>query len=238
MNQRDAFLQHQSLPVFLEQADLLREFLRGLTLEQLQKLLCCNRQIAESNYIRYQQMVLRRNLSPAILSFEGIQYRYMAPQVFTYDAFDYIDRHLCILSGLYGLLRPFDGVVPYRLEMQAKLRASFCSSLYEFWGDKLYRQLAETDTVFINLASAEYSKVISRYLAPHIRFITCTFGELEAGKIREKGVYVKMARGEMVRYMAERGVKTPEEMQQFNHLGYAFAQSLSSETNYVFLRRA
>lgn len=73
MNQRDAFLQHQSLPVFLEQADLLREFLRGLTLEQLQKLLCCNRQIAESNYIRYQQMVLRRNLSPAILSFEGIQ---------------------------------------------------------------------------------------------------------------------------------------------------------------------
>ena len=115
-----------SLPQFLEQTERLKAVLQSMSPQDLQALWKCNDSIAKLNIERLDQMDLRRNLTPAILSYEGIQYRYMAPSVMETTHLDYLREHLRILSGFYGLLRPFDGVTPYRLEMQAKLAVDGC----------------------------------------------------------------------------------------------------------------
>ena len=172
-----------------------------------------------------------------MVSYDGIQYQYMAPQVFEEAYYRYVQEHLRILSGFYGIVKPLDGVTPYRLEMQAKLKMAPCKNLYEYWGDSLYRELTRDDHVILNLASYEYSKCIEKYLTPDDRYITCVFGQLIDGKIKEKGVYVKMARGEMVRYLAERGAKEPEEAKGFDRLGFAYVEEYSDEKTYVFLMK-
>ena len=136
------------LPVFLEQTERLKAALQGMSPAERQTLWKCNDAIAKLNTERLDAMDLRRRLTPAIVSYEGIQYQYIAPAVMETAQLDYLREHLRILSGFYGLLRPFDGVTPYRLEMQAKLLVGGCRDLYQFWGDALALQLAsETDFV-------------------------------------------------------------------------------------------
>ena len=182
-------------------------------------------------------MELGTVLTPALLSYQGIQYQYMAPGVFTNKEYDYIQVHLRILSGFYGVLRPFDGVLPYRLEMGARCSTPFCKSLYDFWGDSLYRTLtAGGEDTLLNRASAEYAKAVRPWVTPPVRWIDVTFGETDGDNVVEKGVYVKMARGEMVRFLAERNAETPEAAQGFDRLGYRFSPAHSTAASYVFLR--
>ena len=163
----------------------------------------------------------------------------MAPGVFTQAQLEYVGEHLRILSGFYGVLRPFDGVSPYRLEMQAKVKAPFCKNLYDFWGDSLGEFLLQEDSVLVNLASEEYAKAVRPAVAGKGRFVTCVFAEEpEPGRLVEKGVYVKMARGEMVRFAAEHNVQSPEGLQGFSRLGYAFDSQRSTEDTYLFCRSA
>jgi len=145
----------------------------------------------------------------------------MAPHVFTYDQLEYVAAHLRILSGFYGLLRPFDGVTPYRLEMGAKLSAGGSRDLYEFWGDSLAETVCAESDCIINLASKEYSRCIEKHLPSNVRFVTVVFGEHIGGKTVEKGTMRKMARGEMVRYLAENGAERPEALRAFDRLGYS-----------------
>ena len=223
-----------SSPVYLEKARTLLSFLKSLSPEQLQKLWACNDSIARQNTERLQHMDLTHNLTPAILAYEGIAFQYMAPSVFEDAHFQYVQEHLRILSGLYGVLRPMDGVQPYRLEMQAKVQAGSCKNLYEFWGDDLYRQVK--GGVILNLASKEYSQCIEKYLGPEDTFITCVFGETVNGKLVQKGTFAKMARGEMVRFLAEQQAENPEEAKNFHRLGYRFRRELSSDREYIFER--
>lgn len=224
------------LPVFIKDAEVILEWMRQLSYDQAKKLWACNDQIAGLNYERIAHMDLYRSLTPAILSYEGIAYQYMAPDVFEYGQFDYVQEHLRILSGFYGILKPLDGVTPYRLEMQAGADIAGTRNLYEYWGDRLYREVADDSRIIINLASREYSRCIERYLKPDDTYITCIFGEMERGRCVQKGVYAKMARGEMVRYMAVHNIEDPEEIKHFDVLGYVFSEELSSGREYVFLR--
>ena len=233
MNVDTDTLAPSGLPVFLEETEQLMEWMRRLSLAEAKALWKCNDRIAEQNYRRFQEMDLRRNLTPAVIAYEGIQYQYMAPSVFGGAETEYIQEHLRILSGFYGVLKPFDGVVPYRLEMQAK--ASEAGDLYRFWGEKLYREAA--DEVILNLASKEYSRCIEKYLRPEKLFLTVTVGELIGGKVKQKGTFAKMARGEMVRYLAENQVEEPQGIKGFDRLDYHFAEELSTETEYVFLKQ-
>ena len=120
MNVDTDTLASAGMPAFLEQTGKLLEWMRALSREEAQALWKCNDKIAEQNYQRFQEMELSKNLTPAIIAYEGIQYQYMAPAVFGGTESEYVQEHLRILSGFYGVLKPFDGVVPYRLEMQAK----------------------------------------------------------------------------------------------------------------------
>ena len=225
------------LPVFLEQTEAICNWLKGKTSEELQALWKCNDKIAKQNVNRLKKMDLEKNLTPAILSYEGIAYQYMAAAVFEDGHLDYVQDHLRILSAFYGALKPLDGVTPYRLEMQAKAAIGDYKNLYDLWGKRLYEEVRDEDGIIINLASKEYSKCIEKYLTDEDRFITCTFCEEVKEKMVQKATYAKMARGEMVRYMAEYNIEKPEDMKKFDCLGYRFREDLSTETEYVFERR-
>lgn len=237
MHLDDDFLPPRNRPQFLDQAVQLAAYLKTLPFAELKTLLGCNDSIARRSFAQYHRMNLPLDpAGPAILSYDGIQYRYMAPQLLGYGELDYLEEHIRILSGLYGLLRPFDGVVPYRLEMQARLRAAFCRDLYDFWGDRLARALLAEDDTLLNLASGEYSRAVLRHLGSDMHCITCRFGELQNDRLLEKGVHVKMARGEMVRFLAENHLTRPEQVRAFDRLGFAFCPRLSDDHTYIFLR--
>lgn len=226
----------RDLPLFLEKTDRLLAALRELPAARLKRLWKCSDVIAEENIGRLAAMDPRRRLTPAILSYEGIQYRYMAPDVFTDEQFAYLQEHLRILSGFYGLLRPFDGVTPYRLEMQAKLSVDGAKDLYAFWGADLARVLAQDAGWVLDLASKEYSDAVAKHLPASVPLVRCVFGEEQAGRVVEKGTFCKMARGEMVRFMAETKAARPEDLTAFDRLGYRFSAEHSSENALVFLR--
>lgn len=240
MNCVPDLLPYEGKPVFIKKAERLMYELQKYSLPQLQQLFACNESIAQLNYERYQHMNLYQTLSPAILSYEGIQYQYMAPVVFTNQELAYVQKHLRILSAFYGVVKPMDGVVPYRLEMQAKLPIGTYKNLYEYWGKSIYEEVIKEESVIINLASKEYSKVIERYLSPEVTYITCIFGKLVNGKVKTTGTYAKMARGEMVRFMAENQINEMNDLKKlcsFDRLGYQFDPSRSSKTQLVFTQK-
>lgn len=231
------FLPASALPAFLDDSQILLSYLKGLSYDQAKNMWQCSDNIAHKSFLAVKDMDLFKNLTPAVFAYEGIQYQYMAPSLFDSNALKYIDSHLRILSAFYGILSPFDGICPYRLEMKAKISMGNIHSMYDFWDDKIARYLFSQDDCIINLASAEYSKCISKYITKDIRLITCVFGTLHGGKVLEKGTYAKMARGEMVRFLAENSITQPQGIKDFNHLNYSYNNELSTENTYVFLKK-
>ena len=225
------------LPVFIDKTEEILSWMKSKSKEELQTIWKCNDKIAEQNFNRLEKMDLYSRLTPAVLAYEGIAFQYMAPSVFEIQKFEYLQNHLRILSAFYGVLKPLDGVTPYRLEMQAKAEIEETTNLYDYWGDRLYHSVIDDSRTIINLASKEYSKCIERYLSDKDNYITITFCELSGDKLVTKGTYAKMARGEMVRFMAENNIENPVDIQKFDRLGYAFRGNLSSETEYVFERK-
>ena len=225
------------MPDFLDKTTKILSWMKSLEKEELKAIWKCNDKIARQNFDRLENMDLYHMLTPAILSYEGIAFQYMAPAVFEYGQFEYIQKHLRILSAFYGSLKPLDGVRPYRLEMQAKVEIGDAKNLYEYWHDMLYRSVIDESRIIINLASKEYSKCIEKYLTPKDKYITISFCEQAGTKLVTKGTYAKMARGEMVRFMAENDIENPDDIKKFDRLGYIFRSDLSSDSKYVFERK-
>lgn len=230
----DAF-EVTGVPEFINETSILLQKIQTLSYSEAKALWKCNDKIAELNYDRYKDMDLHRRLTPALISYEGLQYQHIAPDILTEGALSYISDHLRILSGFYGILKPFDGVSPYRLEMQAKLYVNGCKDLYDFWGDSLYKKLVEDDRTIINLASKEYSQCIEKYITEKDKFITIEFGELVNGKVKQKGTLAKMARGEMVKFMANNQISDLNDIKDFQELGFAYSKEFSDEGKYIFL---
>lgn len=235
MNEDTDSIEVTGMPGFINDAIILMYEMQSLSLSEGKALWKCNDRLAELNYKRYKDMALMRRLTPAVIAYEGLQYQHMAPKVLTTRALSYLSDHLRILSGFYGVLKPFDGVTPYRLEMQAKLSVNDCKDLYDFWGDRLYHSLVDDDRIILNLASKEYSQCIEKYITPKDRFITIEFGELVEGKVKQKGTISKMARGDMVRFMAENNISDLNGLKDFQELGFAYSKELSSNSKYVFI---
>lgn len=227
---------HRQMPIFIEESQTLINYLQGLTYEEMKSIWKCSDKLAKENFHRIQNMDLYNNLTPAILSFQGLQYQYMGPGVLTSKQLDYIEKHLRILSGLYGVLKPFDGVKPYRLEMQAKLLDWDHKTLYDFWKEKLAKELFSESNCTINLASKEYSRSITNHLREDTQIINCIFGELVYGRVIQKATLLKMARGEMIRFMAENNIDQARDIKKFNRLGYLYSQELSDDNTYVFIK--
>lgn len=220
-------------PVFQSDFNHLDHFLAGMSFADL-----CHAARASEKTMQpvYDHLQHRRKhpesqpLSPALLAYQGIAFQNMAPDVFTEAQWQYVQDHLRILSGAYGLLRPLDGIVPYRLEMQTRLPFS----LYDYWKERLADQL-DPEEELICLASEEYARAVRPWRTlTDILFLE----EEEDGSRKEKGVYVKIARGTMVRWMAEHQVQCAEDLKHFDLLGYQYDPSASTAHRLVFVRRA
>lgn len=182
----------------------------------------------------------------AVLSYRGIQYTAMAPSVMTDGQLSYLGEHLRILSGLYGVLRPFDAVAPYRLEMGARLAAgvgwgaSGCRDLYGFWGPRLAEELFPAgEGLLVNVASKEYARAVVPRLAPGVRCVTCLFGCERDGRWVQRATEAKRARGTFVAWCAARGVEAEGELAAFDRGGYALdrARCAGDGTTLVFTQR-
>ena len=230
---RDSF-PIQSKPQFLDKTRILERFLKSRSNEQLKDLWHASENVTKQSILQLENMNLDERLTPAILAFSGIQYQYMAPDLFTQPALDYIQKNLRILSGFYGMLRPFDGVCPYRLELNTKMVGFRDYSLYHFWGSDIAENLFQEDNIVIDLASKQYTRLVKPYLSQGRQLITVDFQELKNDKWKTVGVHAKMARGEMVRYIAEKQIKNPTDLQDFNDFEFQFEPDVSTEDHYVF----
>lgn len=228
-------------PRFIEQSDLIQSYLREKSPQFLAELMELSSKLADENWERNQNWKKNptdEESAPALFAFTGEVYRGLDAGTLGEKEVQYLQEHYRILSGLYGLLRPSDRVMLYRLEMGRKFQFEHYNNLYEFWSDKITEQLNSElgeDDFILNLASNEYFKVVNRKQLK-AKVIDFDFYEMKSGKPKTIVVYTKHARGLMVRYCAEHQVKTLDEVKAFHYEGYLLNDELSTENKLVFTR--
>ncbi|MBW2437857.1 MAG: peroxide stress protein YaaA [Deltaproteobacteria bacterium] len=234
-----------SSPEFSAECASLVKALRKLSAAELASLMKISEKLAVLNVARYRKWKMRPGSSDAkqaLLAFKGDVFEAMNIDTYTVEAFDFAQRHLRILSGLYGILRPLDLIQPYRLEMATQLSTRSAKNLYEFWGDKIHHSLnalkkKKKSGVLINLASQEYFKTVkANRLSATV--ITPVFKEQQDSTYRVVAIYAKKARGRMCDFMIRRRLKQPPDLKSFNLDGYRFRAKLSTDTQWVFVRRS
>ncbi|KFI07821.1 peroxide stress protein YaaA [Massilia sp. BSC265] len=229
-------------PDFIHRAAELIEVLRTYSPAGIAELMDLSDSLALLNVSRYAHWSEdHAEARQAIMSFNGDVYAGLDARTLGPGEVDYAQRHLRILSGLYGLLRPLDRMHPYRLEMGTRLKNPRGSNLYAFWGESITRalnaQLAETQAAaLVNLASEEYFKSVKPKLlgAP---VVTPVFEDWKNGKYKIISFFAKRARGLMARYAAQNGVTDPEQLKDFDVDGYAYDAAASNDATWVFRRR-
>lgn len=232
-----------TLPLHLDDAQELIGVLREMTPAQIGSLMSLSDKLAGLNAARYASWhpdFSPANAKQALLAFKGDVYTGLAAEDFDAADFDFAQRHLRMLSGLYGVLRPLDLMQPYRLEMGTKLANARGANLYEFWGERisawLNQDLAEQgDAVLLNLASNEYFGAVKRK-ALDARIIDTEFKDLKNGQYKIISFYAKKARGLMARYVIKERLTDPEGLKDFDYAGYRFTAEESSADRLVFLR--
>lgn len=232
-----------TLPDFLDEAERLINILRNYSALDLAELMKLSIKLAELNFERYRdwhQPFTPENAKQAILAMKGDVYTGLDPESFKAQDFAFAQKHLRVLSGLYGVLRPLDLMQPYRLEMGTRLKNEAGRDLYAFWGASITRAVnkamkAQGDDLLINLASNEYFKAIKPKLVEG-RVITPAFKEFKNGSYRMIGVFAKKARGLMSRFIILNRLTEAEAIKAFDSEGYAFNEGLSTATDWVFTR--
>ena len=230
-------------PAFQDDAVRLSKTARNLTLRDLRGLMDISDDLARLNRDRFKAFApdpAPGAVKPAALAFNGDTYQGLEAGTLDDDAMRWAQDHLCILSGLYGLLRPLDAIQPYRLEMGCRLKTRRGNSLYDYWGDTIAKALnaqaeAQGTDVLVNCASKEYFTAADRK-ALKLRVITPTFMELKDGKPRIVSFFAKRARGAMARFIVENRLTDPAAIKDFTAGGYTYDEALSDGDTWVFLR--
>lgn len=228
-------------PKFLSQSETVMENLKTLKSKDLEKLMSISKDLAEMNLERYQNWKTKpskKNSVQAALAFKGEVYRGLDAETLSENAQNYLNNNLFILSGLYGILKPSDKIMLYRLEMGSKLDVNGSKNLYGFWKETLtdfVNSKLKKNEILLNLASVEYSKVLDdkKLKSPKI---DVEFLDFKNGQLKPIMVFFKQARGMMARYCAENEVSTLDEVKLFNENNYSFDEKLSTETKLVFTR--
>ena len=230
-------------PLFVKQSAELIALLREKSPQQIASLMSLSDKLAQLNAARYEAWRPRFNASnsrPAVLAFNGNVYGGMDARSLAADELAWLQDHLCILSGLYGVLRPLDWMQPYRLEMGTVLENAQGSNLYHFWASHISKYLnqrlrSEMAPVVLNLASQEYFKALD-LKALKARVVDCVFEEYRAGRYKVIALHAKRARGLRARHAAQQKALTPQQLQGFDVEGYAFAAGASGPQRLVFRR--
>ena len=232
-----------TLPQFVPQSAQLIEVLKHKTLAQISELMDLSDNLAALNVARYEAWrpkFTAKNSKQAVLAFNGDVYDGLEAKSLQPKDLEWAQDHVCILSGLYGVLRPLDWMQPYRLEMGTALTNLRGKNLYQFWGasiaQHLNAQLAKDKTpVVINLASQEYFKAVDQKVLK-ARVIECVFEEYKGGKYKVISFFAKRARGLLARYAIQKHIQNPEKLKDFNLEAYVYAASESDANRWVFRR--
>lgn len=227
-------------PRFLAQSQQLIDGLKKLSVGDVASLMKLSDKLAGLNMARFQTWATPFDLSnakQAVLAFKGDVYTGLDADSLDNAGFEFMQQHLRILSGLYGVLRPLDLMQAYRLEMGTKLSNAKGENLYQFWGDQLRQSVEEelSDGILINLASNEYFKAL-QVKKLNARIITPIFKDWKNGQYKIISFYAKKARGLMSRYIIDHRIKQPEKIQQFDSDGYRFSPEMSQGDDWVFIR--
>jgi len=224
-NKSDSLLE-ATIPVFKKEADQLAEQLAKLSTEELSSMMKVSESIAELNANRFRNWNKNDAVEKrAIFQFEGDVFKHLGAKDLNEDQIQYMNNNLRILSGIYGLLKPSDEMNPYRLEMGTRHNFSGSVSLYEFWGNKIAKELSDElgDAYLYNLASEEYFSSVSKFLNSE-KIINFRFLTLSDGKAKVVGVIAKRARGEMAKYLIQNKVASNEGIEKFSALGFEFKE--------------
>jgi cytoplasmic iron level regulating protein YaaA (DUF328/UPF0246 family) len=231
-------------PLFVKQASELIAVLKQKSPQEVASLMSLSDTLAGLNVARYAAWTSKftaKNAKQAVLAFDGDVYDGLDAKSLTTDELAWAQDHLCILSGLYGVLRPLDYMQPFRLEMGTRLVNAKGKDLYPFWGAQIADYLnlrfkGEKAPVLVNLASVEYFKSVDKKVLK-ARVVDCVFEDFKDGQYKIISFYAKRARGLMARYAATHRLTTPEPLQGFDLDGYAFAPAASSADRLVFRRQ-
>ena len=226
-------------PNFLDEAKQLVNIAKNLNVEELKSLMNISTSIAELNFERF-KLFGNQTKKPAAFSFAGDTYKGLKFAYMNNEDWEWAQKHLRIISGLYGLLRPLDEIEPYRLEMGSKLKGKHGSSLYEYWGNKISEKLNQHSKttgsqILVNCASNEYFSVINLKKLL-LKVITPIFMERKNGKEKIISFYAKNARGAMARFIIQNRLQSEEDLKRFNLDGYKYSSEKSSEGKLVFIR--
>lgn len=230
-------------PQLLEHAKPIVERMKKMSPKQLEKLMSISQQLALLNADRFQQWqppFTPENAKQAVLAFKGDVYLGLEAETFQQKDFEFAHKHLRILSGLYGLLKPLDLIQPYRLEMGTKVTVKRKKNLYEYWKKTITEELNQAlegkeNGLVVNLASKEYFKAVDvkKLKAP---VLTIDFKEEDQGKFKVIGFFAKKARGMMGQFIVRNRLTKAEDLKGFNEEGYRFNPELSQENHWVFSR--
>ena len=235
---------NHTAPQFLNQSSKLIKNLKEKEPKDIASLMGLSDKLATLNFDRYQSWKASKTVSaeakPSMLVFKGDVYQGLAAEDFNANQRKFAQKHLRILSGLYGILRPMDIIKPYRLEMGTKLETEKGKNLYEFWGASIQKNViddlaSQKSDLLINLASKEYFSVLGN-MPEYINVVSPVFKDFKNGKHKIISFYAKRARGLMAKWIIENKIKDFEKLSKFNLDGYYFSKSVSSATEPVFLR--
>ncbi|MCT2564113.1 peroxide stress protein YaaA [Chryseobacterium herbae] len=234
-------LLRSTTPKFIEEAAFIQSYLKHKSPKYLSELMEISPKLADENWERNQRWKNKptaKESAPAMFTFTGEVYRGLDAKTLDKNAVDYLQKNYRMLSGLYGLLKPSDKVMLYRLEMGRHFEFDQYKNLYEFWREKITEQLnseMKKGELLLHLASNEYGKVIDRKKLNH-QVIDFEFYELKEGKLKTIVVYTKHARGLVVRFCAETNAKTLNDVKAFNYDRYRIDEGKSTDTKLVFTR--
>ncbi len=236
-------IDNHSIPNLLHDAEILVNVAKKLSRSKLVQTMKISEKIADLNYQRFQDFsppFHLGNAKQAALVFNGDTYLGLQANTLSKRDMVFAQKHLRILSGLYGILRPLDLIQPYRLEMGSNFQTPKTKNLYEFWGNRITEAIntaleGHKDNTLINLASSEYFKAVNQKELSGL-ILTPIFKELKDGQSRTIGMFAKQARGAMARFIITSRIDRVSGLKDFNAKGYQYRNDLSDETNWVFTR--
>lgn len=231
-----------TIPVFIRESEELVSLLKDYSVEEMRKLMKVSKSLAETNFNRYKKWntTSAEKYKVAIMAFKGDVYESIKAKSLTTSDCEFANNNLRILSGLYGLLRPLDNILPYRLEISTKLINEEGNNLYQFWKPKIAFELQKVmqeknHNVILNLSSKEYFKAVDENILTK-PVLTISFKEKQGTSFKTLGIYAKKARGLMVNYIIKNRIIKPEDLKEFCQDNYSFNPQLSSEKEWVYTR--
>lgn len=215
--------------LFEEETKELVEKFRKFSINDLANMFSCNDDLAIKAYYDYKDFDFNNLINPAIFSYDGLVFKQFKKEDFNDLA--YLNDHVYIISALYGLCKPFTGISDYRLYMDSK-----GIDMPGFWADKIYEKAFQDEDFIINLASAEYAKLLKKYLKKDQKLLTLTFKENRNGKIRSIVSYTKQMRGRMLKYLINKKIKDPEEIKKIILCDYIYDPYNSTDDEFIYVR--